>query len=78
MSTSSSPAEFVVDMVSSRSKSGIHQNSKRRKVRSTTTSTKSIRELLRNFKASQLRKVIDEALNNGNITKYIRDIHARS
>ncbi|TGO18227.1 hypothetical protein BTUL_0011g00330 [Botrytis tulipae] len=65
-------------MVSSRSKSGTHQDSKKRKVRSTTTSTKPIQELLRNFKPSQLRKVIDEALNNGNITKSIRDIHARS
>ncbi|TGO28729.1 hypothetical protein BPAE_0024g00770 [Botrytis paeoniae] len=65
-------------MVSSQLKAGAHQNSRRRKVRFTTSSTKPIQELLPNFKPSQLRKVIDEALNNGNITKCIRDIHARS
>ncbi|THV44013.1 hypothetical protein BGAL_0766g00010 [Botrytis galanthina] len=67
-------------MVSSRSKTGAYQNSKRRKARLTTPSTKPIQELLRNFKPSQLREVINEALNsdNGNVTKCIHDIHALS
>ncbi|KAM0147580.1 hypothetical protein ACHAPC_003447 [Botrytis cinerea] len=65
-------------MTSSRSKAAAPEPSKRRKVRLNTPSTKSITELLRNFKPSQLRKVIDKALNNGNVTKCIRDIHAQS
>ncbi|KAF7959814.1 hypothetical protein EAE96_001420 [Botrytis aclada] len=65
-------------MVSIRSKAGAPQRSKRRKVRLTTPSAKTVQELLWNFKPSQLRKVIDEALNNGNVIKCIQDIHARS
>ncbi|KAF7909975.1 uncharacterized protein EAF01_003693 [Botrytis porri] len=64
-------------MVSSRSKAGAPRPPKRRQARFTTTSAKTLQDLLRNFKPSQLRTVIDEALNNGNVTKFIRDIHAR-